>query len=220
MGNPLLEQPSVHPTRSAPDRRGQLELILDRIFSQAAQEGTEIALLVCRLDEPVSLGLETGPEVVELIEKGLRGLFTEISGDDWFYAPDWQRGYLAIVADKAYDAVHREVLHMHRTWNHLRAEILPGQEQRATVSWGLASFPSDGVDRLTLLRAAEISWYLAKKDGGNSVGRRAPTDSVRLRIELSTVQGERLNQIASRLGTDTEELIQEAIDCAIRRYES
>ena len=67
MGTALLEQLSADTAGNFRERRGQLDLILDRVFSQAAQEGAGVTLVVCRLDTPAALGLEAGIETAEIV---------------------------------------------------------------------------------------------------------------------------------------------------------
>jgi diguanylate cyclase (GGDEF)-like protein len=48
-----------------------------------------------------------------------------------------------------------------------RPLILSGHECRTTASIGIAIFPEDGIDELTLTKNADMAMYLAKEDGKN-----------------------------------------------------
>jgi diguanylate cyclase (GGDEF)-like protein len=51
----------------------------------------------------------------------------------------------------------------------LHALAVPGLEEPVTASFGVASYPEDATDAVTLLRACDRALYAAKRDGRDRV---------------------------------------------------
>ncbi len=213
MGKFLLERKSASISRDAASEDEELALYIDRIISMATKDRVTVALVLCRIDDPGFLQDDADSQPSSWILKALRQLFLDISSHDWFFVQDIPYGFLSVIADKPRDRVEFEIRYLHETWKNL----CKSQNPFPAISWGMAMAPDDAADRIALMRAAEASWYLAKRNGGGRIGTYIPKETVRTELELQQTQYERLQECAEREGVETGELIQEAVDMLIRR---
>ncbi len=196
----------------------ELPLLLDRILSRAAQENTPISVVRCRTDTPPPSAHSQNPRAGRWTQQTIQGLFQDVSGDAWYYVLDRPHSCLAIVVDLPRETVERELRHLHETWRKMREELRGGRRTLPALSWGLATFPEEGVDRPSLLRAMEASWYLAWREGGDAIGGRVPDEAVTLPVTVPAWQKQRIEEIAEREGVESDELIAEALDELVLRY--
>lgn len=218
MGKPLLAPEGGTRRRpEAPDLQ-ELPLLLDRILSRATQEKTPISLVRCRTDTPPPSAHSEKPRAGRWTQQAIQGLFQDVGGDAWYYVLDRPQSCLAVVVDLPRETVERELRHLYETWRKMREELQGGRRTLPALTWGWATYPEEGVDRPTLLRAAEASWYLAWRGGGDAIGGSAPDETVTLPVDVPAWQRQRIEEIAEREGIDSGELIAEALDELVLRY--
>jgi predicted signal transduction protein with EAL and GGDEF domain len=104
-----------------------------------------------------------------------------------------------------------------------RVAALPfeGQpEVHVTSSIGLAAFPTHGNNDVDLLRAADQAMYVSKVSGRNKVS--LPLSDSRMVTKTSyytTMQLERLSQLARMVKRNEASLLREALDDLLKKYD-
>jgi diguanylate cyclase (GGDEF)-like protein len=165
------------PLTGLPNRR----LLIDRgllSLAESKRYNNKTALMLLYLDNFKDindrLGHEAGDEVLkELAGRLINSLrltdtVCRLGGDEFAILISEMNGTEAVtvVADKLLEAVRKPL-------------AIGG---RITVSLGIAFYPDDGEDLQTLLKAADLAMYEAKKSGGDSYrlnfsNKRRPADS-------------------------------------------
>ena len=140
--------------------------LFERSIKLARRDGNQCAVLFIDLDRfkviNDSLGHSAGDTLLIEVAKRLRGCVREsdvvarLGGDEFVVMLDRisDRDEVAGVARKILAAL-------------LLPIILAGHECRTTGSVGIAVFPENGSDSLTLTKNADIAMYLAKEEGKN-----------------------------------------------------
>ncbi len=88
-----------------------------------------------------------------------------------------------------------------------------------TVSAGIATYPKDGSDGMTLLRNADSALYMAKKFGRDRVVLAVEEKMVLKSNYYTRAQLERLSKVAKKVDVTESFLLREALDKIIGQYE-
>ncbi|MFL6820008.1 MAG: EAL domain-containing protein [Bradyrhizobium sp.] len=140
--------------------------LFERSIKQAQRNRHKCAVLFIDLDRfkviNDSLGHSAGDTLLVEAAKRLRGCVREsdvvarLGGDEFVVVLSHVSGQdeVAVVARKILAAL-------------LLPTVLAGHECRTTGSVGIAVFPDNGADALTLTKNADIAMYLAKEEGKN-----------------------------------------------------
>ncbi|MCZ4306742.1 PAS-domain containing protein [Zoogloeaceae bacterium G21618-S1] len=148
------------------DNRYTLESRLDQSIADARRNGSKLALLFVDMDNfkaiNDSLGHALGDDFLVTIADRLRMNARE---SDIVARPGGDEFVLAITNIHAVSAAVRVVTELFETL----AEPLMLEHQQVTpsASVGIAVFPDDGEDRVTLMKHADIAMYSAKNAGRN-----------------------------------------------------
>ena len=161
-----------------PNRRFIIEH-LERELHHAAQIGGQVALLFVDLDGfkriNDSMGHNAGDELLQAVARRLRGQLraTDVVSRMGAEVPRLDVGRLGgdeftiVVADVESEAEASSIAH--RINDVLREPmIIAGRTMVVTASLGMAMFPRDGGDAMTLLRHADTAMYHAKESGRNN----------------------------------------------------
>ena len=146
--------------------RRALDDTLKRLIAHAGRTMTPLSLVLMDLDKFKRIndmhGHERGDEVLAavgaLLGKALRASdVAGRSGGEEFLVllPDTDREGAARAAETVRLALH--------------TLAVPGLEEPVTASFGVASYPEDATDAVTLLRACDRALYAAKRDGRDRV---------------------------------------------------
>jgi PAS domain S-box-containing protein len=179
-----------------PNRRFIIEH-LERELHHAVQAGSQVALLFVDLDGfkriNDSMGHNAGDELLQAVARRLRGQLraTDIVSRMGTEVPRLDVGRLGgdeftiVVADVESEA---EASVIARRINDVLREPLTiaGRPMVVTASLGMAMFPRDGGDAMTLLRHADTAMYHAKESGRNNwqVYNRGMTAQALERVDL------------------------------------
>ena len=161
-----------------PNRRFIIEH-LERELHHAAQSGGQVALLFVDLDGfkriNDSMGHNAGDELLQAVARRLRGQLraTDVVSRMGGEVPRLDVGRLGgdeftiVVADVEGES---EASSIARRINDVLREpmIIAGRQMVVTASLGMAMFPRDGGDAMTLLRHADTAMYHAKESGRNN----------------------------------------------------
>lgn len=88
-----------------------------------------------------------------------------------------------------------------------------------TISAGVASFPVDGRSAYELLRKADEALYRAKSSNRNTIRLAVDEKMLPKTSHYTQTQLERLSQLAQKLGVGEAELLREAMDDLLMKYE-
>ena len=161
-----------------PNRRFIIEH-LERVLHHAAQVDGQVALLFIDLDGfkriNDSMGHNAGDELLQSVARRLRGQLraTDVVSRMGALAPRLDVGRLGgdeftiVVANIEGEA---EAGAIARRINDVLREpmTIAGRQMVVTASLGMAMFPRDGGDAMTLLRHADTAMYHAKESGRNN----------------------------------------------------
>jgi PAS domain S-box-containing protein len=161
-----------------PNRRFIIEH-LERELHHAVQMGGQVALLFVDLDGfkriNDSMGHNAGDELLQAVARRLRGQLraTDVVSRMGGEVPRLDVGRLGgdeftiVVADVEGEA---EASSIARRINDVLREpmTIAGRQMVVTASLGMAMFPRDGADAMTLLRHADTAMYHAKESGRNN----------------------------------------------------
>jgi diguanylate cyclase (GGDEF)-like protein len=89
---------------------------------------------------------------------------------------------------------------------------------RFHVTGGIASYPSDGNERVDLLRKAGEALYRAKQTGRNRICLPASSQMITKTSHYTQIQLERLTAVAKKLDKSEAFLLREALDDLLRKY--
>jgi diguanylate cyclase (GGDEF)-like protein len=139
---------------------------LKRMLAQADRSGTPLSVVLCDLDHFKQIndvyGHETGDHALAAAAAALAATVREsdlagrYGGEEFLLLlPDTNHGGALVAAEKLREAVERVAV--------------AGVERPITASFGVASFPADGLDADALLRIADRALYAAKARGRNCV---------------------------------------------------
>ncbi|MCB1953113.1 MAG: PAS-domain containing protein [Zoogloeaceae bacterium] len=148
------------------DNRYTLESRLDQSIADARRSGSKLALLFIDMDNfkaiNDSLGHAVGDKFLIAIARRLRKNARE---SDIVARPGGDEFVLAITNIQAVSAAVRVVTGLFESL--AEPLMLEGQQVTPSASVGIAVFPDDGDDRVTLMKHADIAMYSAKDAGRN-----------------------------------------------------
>ena len=87
------------------------------------------------------------------------------------------------------------------------------------ISGGIATYPTDAVERVDLLRKADEALYRAKNLGRNRICLPTSSQMVTKTSHFTQTQLERLARLAKTLDKSEAFLLREALDNLLRRYD-
>jgi len=90
---------------------------------------------------------------------------------------------------------------------------------QVTVSAGIASYPIDGQNEVELLRKADRALYRAKEHGRNTIRLAYDERMVPKTTHYTLTQLERLTKLAQEQGCSEAELLREALDDLLLKYQ-
>ena len=148
--------------------RRYLDETLDRELARASREDYPVCVIMMDIDHFKKMndtyGHEAGDVVLKMLAKTLsarnrKGDFTCRFGGEEF---------VVVMPNIELETAYRRAEDLRRTLNSMLVEY--GQHKLAiTISMGIASYPSNGMDRESVLRAADHAMYAAKKAGRDHI---------------------------------------------------
>lgn len=92
-------------------------------------------------------------------------------------------------------------------------------EPRPTISVGLATYPDDGETKQAIIRRTDDALYRAKSIGRNRVGLAREEKMVPKTSHFTQGQLERLGALSTKEGVGESELLREALDDLLKKYQ-
>jgi hypothetical protein len=96
---------------------------------------------------------------------------------------------------------------------------LRGMDPHPTISIGLATYPDDGGTRQEIVRKADDALFRAKSAGKNRVGLAREEKMVPKTSHFTQGQLERLGSLSAKEGVGEAELLREALDDLLKKYQ-
>src|ERR1700733_771853 len=178
---------AFHDDLTALPNRLMLTQCLDQALSRHRRAATTLAILHMNLDRfkviNDSLGHQAGDALLCLVADRLRAQLREgdslarVGGDEFVVLIENYANSIAVSACAQ------------RIVERLRAPYLLGKKDcNVTVGIGISTFPADGSDSQTLLKAADVAMYRAKETGRNNYQYYLPSMNVHTveRLELES----------------------------------
>jgi diguanylate cyclase (GGDEF)-like protein len=178
---------AFHDDLTALPNRLMLTERLDQALSRHRRATTTLAILYMNLDRfkiiNDSLGHEAGDALLCLVADRLRAQLREgdslarVGGDEFVVLVESYDNSIAISA-----CAQRLVEQLSAPY------LLDKKDCHVTVSIGISTFPADGSDSQTLLKAADVAMYRAKETGRNNYQYYLPSMNVHTleRLELES----------------------------------
>ncbi len=215
MGTLLVERKTLFPRAKKKAPPPDVYLMMDRVFSLAAESNMPASLVILEIDHAWALQVKHGSDVLRRVLKKTAALLRDETPDELLYDRWGSAGFVCLYPGMRAKKTRRVI---ERLGGLLQIQVKGMLEgDLGTLSAGLAEFPEHGSTRVELLHRAEEALYAAQKAGGNQVGPPPIDDSRSVTTFLSTRQLERLNDLAEREAADVQELISEAINEYLRR---
>ena len=190
---------------------------LERRVGQAIEAGTPAALALLDLDSFLDVNVQFGPEtgdtvikaVASLLDQAESGSVYRISGDEFAVLFEGQTLEQAFLSAEALRA---------RVEGAVDQLALPDRRQM-TITAGVAQYPRDAKDTLSLLEAADAALFAAKENGRNQVALPPNEEMVMKSCYYPSASVRKLKVLAERLGRKESHLLREALDGLFRKYD-
>ncbi|TEU27913.1 putative bifunctional diguanylate cyclase/phosphodiesterase [Alkanindiges illinoisensis] len=162
-----IEHLATHDSLTGLPNRVMYNQMLSIAVQSALRYGGSFAVLFIDLDRfkfiNDTLGHEAGDQLLYEISTRFRqtlrtsDIVARLGGDEFVVLVPQvhEKKEIALIARKIVDAA-------------IAPFLLQGQECRVTASVGIAIFPDDGQDEVTLIKSADIAMYAAKEAGKNN----------------------------------------------------
>jgi diguanylate cyclase (GGDEF)-like protein len=162
-----IEYLAYHDGLTALPNRSLFHKLLSQSISQAQRHSRQLAVAFIDLDRfkqiNDTLGHEAGDQLLKEVAVRLKDclrdsdIVARLGGDEFvvLLTELTAEHYAATVAQKIVAAIAKPF-------------ILAGQDFRVTASIGVAMYPQDGLDELTLTKHADVAMYQSKEDGRNT----------------------------------------------------
>ena len=165
----LLREQSVRDHLTGLFNRRYFEETLDRELLRAFRNNHSIGIIMIDIDEFKRFNDTYGHAAGDEILRELGQLFIQnVRGED---IPSRYGGdeFVIVLPDALReDTLNRAEL-IHKVANQVRIQFEGITLEVITLSVGVSVFPEDGITRATLMRAADIALYSAKRNGRNRV---------------------------------------------------
>lgn len=193
--------------------RMALERELERLIASAS----DVAVALLDIDNFLGINTEHGHDTGDQVLQGLAGLLGEVPGGQAYRISGDELAVLlpGLSLEQAFlrmEAVRAQV--------HQAAErfALP-RFREVTVTIGVAQYPRDAKDARSLLRAADAALESGKEAGRNQVSLPPNEEMVMKSCYYSATSIRRLKTLAERLRRKESQLLREALDDLLRKYD-
>jgi diguanylate cyclase (GGDEF)-like protein/PAS domain S-box-containing protein len=176
---------ALHDTLTGLNNRYQFENRLEHALLSRQHNNHMIALLFLDLDNFKDIndnyGHETGDRVLQTVAKQLRSLIRKedtlarFGGDEF-----------VILSEHLHESNDASSIAQNILNKFMQPITVEEQIFHLSFSIGIALYPSDGIDKSTLLKAADVAMYKAKANGKNcfSFYDASLTDSLKARLQI------------------------------------
>ena len=148
--------------------RRYLDETLDRELARAAREDYPVCVIMLDIDHFKKVNDTYGHEAGDYILKALAKTLTTRNRRGDFVCRFGGEEFVVVMPNIAVDTAYQRAEDLRVALNSLN--IPYGQfHLNITISMGIASYPTNGKDRETLLRAADRAMYAAKKAGRDHI---------------------------------------------------
>jgi len=148
--------------------RRYLDETLDRELARAAREGYPVCVIMLDIDHFKKVNDTYGHEAGDFILKALAKTLSGRNRRGDFVCRFGGEEFVVVMPNMAVDTAYKRAEDLRTALNSLH--IPYGQlNLTITISMGIASYPANGEDRESILRAADHAMYAAKKAGRDHI---------------------------------------------------
>jgi diguanylate cyclase len=195
---------------------------LDDVCVHAQKNNQSVSIVLLDIDHfdefNKSYGHRSGDDLLKRVANILTANFKENS----FLGRYGGDEYLIVLADCRADSAFVLVEEVRKLVEDAEITLSTGMQTHRVnfhVSGGIATFPTDAVDRVDLLRKADEALYRAKNLGRNRICLPTSSQMVTKTSHFTQTQLERLARLAKTLDKSEAFLLREALDNLLRRYD-
>ncbi|MCT7480586.1 putative bifunctional diguanylate cyclase/phosphodiesterase [Aliarcobacter cryaerophilus] len=146
--------------------RNSLQEFLDRLIPTAKRKQEEFAFLFLDLDHFKTINDSLGHNIGDELLKKISGILKKVLRPNDFIARVGGDEFVLIIQDyksnlELTNIIKRVQKQLSKPW------VIQTHPVETTCSIGIAIFPQDGKDQISLMKSADIAMYEAKKHGRN-----------------------------------------------------
>ena len=146
--------------------RNSLQEFLDRLIPTAKRKKEEFAFLFLDLDHFKTINDSLGHNIGDELLKKISGILKKVLRPNDFIARVGGDEFVLIIQDyksnlELTNIIKRVQKQLSKPW------VIQTHPVETTCSIGIAIFPQDGKDQISLMKSADIAMYEAKKHGRN-----------------------------------------------------
>ena len=163
-------------------------------------------------------GRYTGDEVLRRVAASLNNNFKQI-GSVGRYTSDQ---FVVILPNSRAETAFILAEEVRRAIEDAPIEVQVGNQKTHLtihISGGVAEYPSDGADWQSLFRKADEALYRAKRQGRNRICLPVSSQMVTKTSHFTQIQLEKLSDLAKKTGKAEANLLREALDDLLNKYE-
>ena len=195
---------------------------LDDVCTHAQKHNQSVSIVLLDIDHfdefNKSFGHRSGDDLLKRVANILSANFKENSFLGRFGGDE----YLVVLADCRADSAFVLVEEVRKLVEDAEITLSTGMQTHQVsfhISGGIATYPTDGVERVDLLRKADEALYRAKNLGRNRICLPTSSQMVTKTSHFTQTQLERLAHLARTLDKSEAFLLREALDNLLRRYD-
>lgn len=159
-----LRSQAIHDPLTDLFNRRYLDETLERELARASREGYPLCVIMMDIDHFKRMNDTHGHEAGDLILKALgKTLFTRNRRGD-FACRFGGEEFVVVMPNMAIETAYKRAEHLRVALNSISVPF-GSSNLTITISMGIACYPANGLDRESLLRAADRAMYAAKRAG-------------------------------------------------------
>lgn len=189
-------------------------------LTELVEQGSPVGVIVLDLDAFDAVnrtgGREVGDRVIIGTSKGVAGLAAELGGSSYQVSGD---EFCVLLEGASLEQTFLQGERLRKWVEDNQEAICPPEGMKVTVSVGVAHYPRNGKGPEEVLRAASAAMISAKEAGRNQVSLPPDEEMVMKSCYYPATSLSMLKQLASKVKKTESELLREALDNLLRKYD-
>ncbi len=192
---------------------------IDRLLIGAAKEGLLLSFLFMQITDLFELYSRFPVRRVRKLVSDFLKVLIDKTPDDIYVDCPGPNQFGLLLPGVSKEDVQQAGNDIRRRFLELSKSILQDDSIKIDIIGSVVSFPEDGANCAELLCQARDALYLASVDGADPIQIAEPYENVKLSVNFSTIQVERLKKVAESQQFSETSLIREAVDQLLCKYE-
>jgi diguanylate cyclase len=189
-------------------------------LTELTEQGSPVGVIVFDLDSFDAVnrtgGREAGDRVIINTSKGAAGLVAELGGSCYRVSGD---EFCVLLPGASLEQTFLQGERLRKWADDNQEVICPPEGMKVTVSVGVAHYPRNGKSPEEVLRAASAAMVSAKEAGRNQVSLPPSEEMVMKSCYYPATSLSMLKQLAAKVKKSESELLREALDNLLRKYD-